>query len=61
MKKNPKKRGSTKSLLEHQFLQDLDDANCKKELKEIISSMRKGIEKKCVEEINEENKEEIYL
>ncbi len=61
MKKNPKKRSSTKRLLEHEFMQDVDDANCKKQLKEIISSMKNEIKKKCKLELNEEYKEEIYL
>lgn len=61
LKKNPKKRGSTYELLEHEFLKNIDDNLCKSEMQEIIKCMRKMLKSKDSNLVNEEQKKEIFL
>ena len=70
LKRNPKKRASGAELLEHEFLKDFDEISSKKEIENIVRSMKKNMKdskEKPFENfdkgntLKEENKEEIYL
>lgn len=58
LKKNPKKRGSTNELLEHEFLKDVNTTECQLQMIELIKSMKKDRKSNKFQNL-EERKEDI--